>query len=683
MNLSAIIQKIIPENIKSIPLVQICTNIFVEMLDRNSLVSQRISSIYDIDKKEWYQEDSEGNVSKIEDSGFLEESKKNLKSGLSQLYLAVLHDTILKIQQSSIIREATELRGYKDSAICKDISSIITREYLGGFRFFQQNSGTGKALKYIYQLSKYLESGNITTDLEIEDCGPFNVAYQGSLHKSYFAEFNQPLSHPCGWTYLYETILSQELVDYYGVEITRKLPRIVLTYHYGSKCRYVIFASKTIDQFYTNLYNDNNDLRRQRFTSAEVRKLKQMGITRLTSDTYYSFREFDDQDIGIILVNVDFQKFSNDVIYFKNTCLSIKNLTYTTVSNLGTSKGYKFSNLWSLDIGSDSEITTDFKFTYRDELTFEDETEVSSNGYYFKDNILKAFNLQSSLEYPFVPGVDETMWNIDNYSTNNKNAFLLNIDVKCNNMIYLKISDNYGHEHIQNIDAEKSLKIPTHGWYGDTLNIEAKKGDLNYKLSANILNKPNASFKIISLKCFDDSIFIELSKALEYNVKLTQGSNTEVYNINSKDIELHNLENTNEFSLEIVHNDEVIKIECSNLNTSLVSISFPKYDGNVESYTVKESKSMINIPTSGKTLKSLQNTLVHKGYEKVKTDSEDCIIANSTKYVDDDFNIDQIIDGNYLTFDEATITRFITCYENITNYDKNRGHITYSLVFRK
>ena len=220
MNLNIIFESIVPDNIKNIPVVRKCTEIFIEQLKRNSTIAQRISNLYSVDRVSFLQTDKYGNVTEISDSEFLTETKNNLKNALFSVYLNVLYNLAQNIQSNSNIREATIARNYEDTLITKNIFDVLTSEYLGAFRYFQQNSGTKKAIKYIYQFAKYLETGYIYDDLEITEDGCFSVNYKGTLHKYYFSEFNQPMSHPCGWCYDYTTILNLVLEDYFGIEYT-------------------------------------------------------------------------------------------------------------------------------------------------------------------------------------------------------------------------------------------------------------------------------------------------------------------------------------------------------------------------------------------------------------------------------------------------------------------------------
>lgn len=217
MNIRIILDSIIPDNIKNIPLIQKSMDVFSELLERNSTISQRISNLYSIDRVSFLRKDKFGNVTEVSDSDFLTNTKNNLKNALFDLYLNVLYHLFHDIQTDANIREATYKRSFSNTLINKNIHDILTSEYLGAFRFFQQNVGNKSSIRYIYQLAKYIETGYIYDDLDIDEDGTFSLKYSGTLHKYYFSKFNQPLSHPCGWCYEYETILDIVLSDYFGV----------------------------------------------------------------------------------------------------------------------------------------------------------------------------------------------------------------------------------------------------------------------------------------------------------------------------------------------------------------------------------------------------------------------------------------------------------------------------------
>lgn len=217
MNIKNILESIIPDNIKNISLIQKSIDVFSEILDRDSTIAQRIIDLYQVDRVSFLKSDKFGNVTEVNDSDFLTETKNNLKNALFSLYLNVLYHLFQDIQLNANIKEATSKRNYNDTLINKNVYDILTSEYLGAFRFFQQNVGNKNSIRYIYQLAKYIETGYIFDDLDILEDGVFSMKYSGTLHKFYFSEFNQPLSHPCGWCYDYTTVLDTVLSDYFGV----------------------------------------------------------------------------------------------------------------------------------------------------------------------------------------------------------------------------------------------------------------------------------------------------------------------------------------------------------------------------------------------------------------------------------------------------------------------------------
>lgn len=203
MDLSVIFDAIIPDNIRNLPLVKKCSEVFIEQLNRNSTISKRISKLYDVDSTTWVKRDSNGNITEVDDSEFVSNAKKILKMGLLYTYLNFIFTHVSKIQKnSSVISDIRE--NQYDSPLYNNVYDFLNSEYLGGLRYYQQCAGTEQAIKYMYAFTKYLETGVLTYDLVLEKMGVFNLAYSGSLNKDMFIGFNKNISHPCGWLCEYE-----------------------------------------------------------------------------------------------------------------------------------------------------------------------------------------------------------------------------------------------------------------------------------------------------------------------------------------------------------------------------------------------------------------------------------------------------------------------------------------------
>lgn len=200
MDLSVIFDAIVPDNIKNLPLVKKCSKIFIEQLNRNSQISMRISKLFDVDSTGWIKTDENGNIEEITDSNFLKNSKDILKLGLFYVYINTIVNLIVKLQKNQNIKNVLN----ENSLLYKNVINFLNSEYLGGLRYFQQNVGTEKAIQYMYAFAKYLETGMIVRDLDIEQGSIFNLRYDGSLDKNIFSIFNKQIAHPCGWLCEYE-----------------------------------------------------------------------------------------------------------------------------------------------------------------------------------------------------------------------------------------------------------------------------------------------------------------------------------------------------------------------------------------------------------------------------------------------------------------------------------------------
>lgn len=544
MELNVIFDAIVPDNIKNIPLVQKSLSIFIEMLNRNSAISQRILKLYSIDDETWYTKDEQGNELVVTDSKFLKQSKDNLKKGLFMTYLGLLYDCITKAQLNNNIRVATKMRNYKSSLIFEEQHNILTSEFLGSFRTVQQTIGTENSLHYIYQFARYLETGYLSDDLTLDSKVPSNFVmnYEGSLHKYYFSEFMHDLAHPIGWIYAYTTMLSFILEDYFGIAFTYKLPRIVLR----RADKYIFFTNLVPTEFLDNLReavksdetrrntiwkegplyyskhldeqgnNSINDYNR----SITVSDIEKMVIKQLDGEFNPEYIDMYMDDCDILLVPYEFEKydfyygenqecknslvtFSNDSsLYYDNNNVYFGKLDYYDVEP-DLTKMYKLDPFWILDCGSVKEINdlSDYKFLYTDDVVFEVSVEPTYGKYkYLEPNLSKAFKLygQSMI---YTQGYDEGNSNAVAVRDDQKDLriwdeqFIFDMNFKNDFETYIHISDQYGHSFRKTYcEGENKSTVNISGWSGE-LNIRTLTTDSDMYITTNIMDLLNTEVK--------------------------------------------------------------------------------------------------------------------------------------------------------------------------------------------
>ena len=215
-SLKDIFSKLTPTNINDIPLIKIAQSIFIDAIERNSKVAKRITNIFDVQERN-------------EDSELLNNAKRNLKEGLYQTYLAILFKYLKSIVSDERLRDDLKKFGYTDAGIYQDIYKVINTEFLQTNKIYTEKVGNNSATKYMYAFSKYLESGELTDDLDIAPESPFIVHAEGSLGRRLYREFTQPLAHQVGFVDNYETVFKLNLFDYFGVEIEEGFNRIEVT----------------------------------------------------------------------------------------------------------------------------------------------------------------------------------------------------------------------------------------------------------------------------------------------------------------------------------------------------------------------------------------------------------------------------------------------------------------------
>lgn len=705
MDLSVIFNAIVPDNIKELPLVKQCTKIFIEQLNRNSIIAQRISNLYDVDKKTWLQQNADGSVSAITDSEFVSASKSVLKTGLFQVYLNVLHSLILKMQLDNEITYGNTLRNYSNSLIYRDINNFLSQEYLGSFRYFQQNSGTQNAIKYIYQFAKYLETGYLYSDLNLlEGSGPFALGYQGSLQRKYFGAFIQPMAHPAGWCEEYECIIDLLLIDYFGIKIEYEMPKGISLRTVDG--RYLVFTDKTLSELYQSLLEPNNFVSLKPLSEEEASAYTE---NQVFADEESMFEEIQNPKNRVVIVNKTFKHYESwsdnglyyKIIYFTDgTCIYFngKDTLYGLSADIfRPEKMTPMIGLY-LNIGSEKQLVESrkIKILYYDIFDWFPMYLLDDKGKgYYEDCTENMFQLQGE-PYPYVPGIDEGRTLISNNEEckNNLKCYDLKFNYNITDYSYVDVRDPFDNHFTDVREKGKHSEIVnTHGWK-NSLKIRVLNGeDKGYSLNADFLNDVFSDVRITYINTIENDFIIKgIIKSNEtYRLKLISDFESfeeeikKSFSINKK---LNNL--TSNFIIKIFkNNSEVLSINSNdfNLDGFVGDFEFPHYSGELPVIPVikKTGNESIDVDkvylvgSGNKTLKELTNvdveckfengsiieppgfydqsdkdygcnTFIAKGYRFVKTDNTDNYIASSTKFVNDEFEWESSSEVLFLAF---------------------------------
>lgn len=731
MNLESIFDAIVPDNIKNIEVVRKCSDIFIEQLNRNSIIAKRITDLFEIDKRTWLQQGRDGEVKVITDSDFVVKSKNVLKQGLFQVYLCVLYNLVEKTQTDPGVKVAVEANGYSDSAIQKNLYDVLTKEYLGAFRFFQQNSGTLKAISYIYQFARYLETGMIVSDLELDDTtGSFTLRYNGPLNFRFFRSFNQPMAHPAGWCYEYESSIKILLEDYFGIKVEYTMPKGVSLKTTSGK--HLVFTTKTQEEFIESLSEPYNVVSDSPLSQEEIRDFLEGGIKTFTG-TFENALGLLKQN-NVVLYNKEFKNFYKEtfrVIEFTDgSCLLYdRNLYFGSIRDIyETQKMIKIPGDFILNLGSDEllESTKKIEIIYKDELEFESSMDIGYNetAGYFKNSFENQFHVVGS-PYPYVPGVDESKNKVLNYETckSNLECFRVTIPTKSPSLTYLSVKDSFNHGAVKTEIRPTELSTLTHGWYGNELTFRALTGnafDYDFYLKTNIVNNP-MSIKISTFKIGPDTLTIKGTTRFIGTYSLTVpgyavqtgtfGSGLFEFVVDTSLYPAHS-----DYILEITARNETIHIESNGMNhLDNFTFGFPYYTGTPSAVLLtptnadniigihEGSKSLSELTGCSKTIKysssrtysgyerdgnfyypkgyldlSSENydglTYIEEGFEFIPTDSEDCLITDSTEYVDDEFECYIIGSGAFLTFEndyeDGSTGKFL-----VTRYNKESDNL--------
>jgi len=393
-DLKGIFNAITPENIKSIPLIADAMEIFIENLEENASVAESISSIYD-------------NSYDANDSAIVKDSKLNLRKGLLDVYLSVLYNTLKTAQSNEIIKAKFDQSGITEdsnSPFLKDVERIISDEHFITNKSFKEKLGTELGVKYAYNLTKYLESAEITNDLELTEVKPFHFTSYGSVLKEMYENIVKPIAHPLGFTYDYKQIIDESIKELFGLILIYKVNEIEVRNVDG---RFVVFTEELDD---TNIKADFllrfNPLTGNKFTEVEYNNQ----VTVLTNKVVDKFVDevIEDRSFRSILFT------DGTYLYQYTNPIEILYIDYNDFILGIDNPIIDFSDHWSLYI----DYETDHEFEYTDTIEqFLIEFEITkvaegndgevAQSYFNLTSIDYAFNVGGD-SYPYYPGLDES-----------------------------------------------------------------------------------------------------------------------------------------------------------------------------------------------------------------------------------------------------------------------------------
>ena len=470
MNLKTIFESITPENIKSIPLLKTAMDIFIQNLEENSKISTDIKQIYN-------------NISKETDSDILQESKDKLRKGLLDVYLSSFFNVLSKAQNNDIVKAKLSSVGLTDIPFINDVNKILNDEYFITNKTFKEKLGTELGIKYAYNLTKYLETSTGTNNLTLYEEKPFHFRTEGSIYKEMYENIVKPLSHPLGFTYTYNQILTDTIQDIFGVSFIYTIYNIEL---------------RNIEGLF------------EVFTSAEDDSLiKADFLTRINPATLNLFTETEYNDQVIVYTNKIVDTFTDIIIddrIFRSLLftdgtyleqysnpIEILYINYDDfISNIDNPIK-EYSGHWSLYVN----YTSDYEFSYKDEITNvyqefnitkikEDNNGLEDQKYYNFTSPEYTFHVGGDI-YSFAPGQDESKTSYENYDLINdeiSNKFNVEISGKSliNNNITIILSDMFGYKI-----TKENILCDGGGNFSATFNTYELGGN-EYKITASVTN---------------------------------------------------------------------------------------------------------------------------------------------------------------------------------------------------
>lgn len=486
LNLKSVLYAITPENIRQIPLVKTSLEIFVDYLMSSNEYAQRISAVFDVDV------DPESTAAQSQ-------AKDILRKGIYLTWIYSLYNTLEKLATNTEVLDFIEKEAYKDASILKGLDRVLTPEIINTNRIFTQKVGTPSALRYIYYFGKYLETGQYSLDLKIDEGNPFIIHYEGSMSPAMFNTLVKPLAHPIGWIDSYERIMSLIFHDYFGIEIDTSYDKIEFNFYQ----KWVVFIA-----------DDNRERIYEEFTTKRINPETGKLYTRFEAEKYV--------EIFTEKVTSSFDQTINDdgtidrtIVFTDETVLLQKGsrpkwIKYTTYEDY-LEGVLKPERVWGEDWTFYGSLSTNFRFLYSDELTSWD-SEYDFNGLdnngrpnqkneYISVKPDNCFKVGGD-EYPYMFGNDEQQYTVTNrptlYDTIKKN-FTTTVDYRVFRSSTITISDDFDHKYQYYIDYPNPDK-----WkYGEiTLSTMGMQG-FNYRVDIREISGTQYWYRVTGLNQYN------------------------------------------------------------------------------------------------------------------------------------------------------------------------------------
>lgn len=342
MDLKQYFYAITPENIRDIPLIQTAMDIFIANLEENSRITSDIKRLYITEYKQT-------------DSVLLQNTKLNVRKGLLAVYLSNLYNVLSKAQSDKAIKAKFDTLNISSAPFMTDVEKIINDEYFIANKTFKENIGTIDSIKYIYNLTEYLELATHSNDFTLTELKPFHIRTTGSVFTELYENIVKPLAHPIGFAYEYMHVLNKTFSDLFGIMMIYDVAKIEL---------------RNIDGLFHVFTGDSNDVNVKADFLTRVNPLTNKLFTlseynaQVTVYTNKIINTFNDSVVdGRSFRSIVF----TDGTYLEQYTNPIA-ILYTTYSNfLANSYAplYDYSGHWSLY----TEYTTDWSPQYTDMMS--------------------------------------------------------------------------------------------------------------------------------------------------------------------------------------------------------------------------------------------------------------------------------------------------------------------------
>lgn len=215
LNIQLILDALVPDNIKEIPLYKDLLDVFADRLSE-SKISIDIGKVFS-------------------------DPSNEIRDVLLQTYLADIYRVFNEARENTVINGVTDTYNtilgteYINLDFLSKLPLMLSSENYITSKAFAQKKGTITGIEYIYNMVSQAQGLPLNTLAITNTSEPFNFDISGEVRHEVYDQIVRKLSHPLGFTYFYKMLLKLIFDEIFGIKFLYTVSYISVKCLYGSE----------------------------------------------------------------------------------------------------------------------------------------------------------------------------------------------------------------------------------------------------------------------------------------------------------------------------------------------------------------------------------------------------------------------------------------------------------------